>query len=122
MQGRDDLGALPDGRGHAFDLARADIADGKHAGKIGLERAMTVAEISTGAHKALLVERDARLPEPCRVRLSADKEEEMPDMAPRFLAARTAPPADGFEHAAFAFERSNLRLGKNLDIGKRRDA
>src|SRR3989442_6518783 len=97
VQRRDDLRSLPDRGRDPFHRTGAHVADGEHAGPAGLEGPAIGADIRTGAHEPLVVERYVAAGQPIGVRLGADEEEEVPDQ-PAHLLARLSP-ADRLERA-----------------------
>jgi hypothetical protein len=102
MDGGDHLRALADRGGDALRRARAHVADREDPVAARLQRRPTVAEV--GADEALRVAFDVRLVQPGGVRLGADQEEQMPDLAPRLLGRRQRAPAHRLEDPVCAFE------------------
>src|SRR5437867_11245665 len=97
VQRRDDLRSLPHRGRDPFHRTRAHVADGEHAGPAGLEWPAIGADIRTGAHEPLVVERDVAAGQPIGVRLGAGEEEEAavppaPLLAPLTPADRTDRP------------------------------
>ncbi|MGH8729051.1 MAG: hypothetical protein ACREV9_13080 [Burkholderiales bacterium] len=82
---------------------------------------MSVSQLGAGAHESLVVEHNAGIREPCRIRFGTDEEEKMANGPPRLLAGRTVTPANCFQYAAFALKTADLGLRENLDVGKRGD-
>src|SRR5207247_10194312 len=89
VQRRDDLRPLPHCGRDALHRTRAHVADGEHAGAAGLEWPATHADIRTGAHEPLVVERDVAAGQPTGVRAGADAEEEGLDRTAHLLARST---------------------------------
>src|SRR4051812_18642599 len=101
MDLRDDRGAFADRRRYALGRTSTHVADREYARQRRLERqrlaftrSMLFAiiiqrEICAGAHEAFVVETDAAINQPCRVRIGADEQEQMPRRF-FFLGARLA--------------------------------
>jgi hypothetical protein len=70
VQCRYDLCALSDGRRNALDRTRAHITDRVYAGQVGFER---LVDVCAGAHKAFVVEDDARPGQPVSIGIGADE-------------------------------------------------
>src|SRR4029453_9032782 len=116
MQRRHHLGTLADGGGDALHRAAAHVTDREDPAAAGLERVPLAGPgLGSRAYEALGVERDAPR-EPRGVRVGADEEEELRDLALALLAAVARAPADGFEAPVVAVERGDLGPHPHLDV------
>src|SRR5439155_8181296 len=107
VQCRDDLRPLSHCGRDAFHRTGPHVADGEHAGAAGLEWPATHADIRTGAHEPLVVERDVAAGQPTGVRVGADEEEEVLDWPAQLLAGSS--PADRSEGAVLPLGSGEVR-------------
>ena len=82
----------------------------------------TRAGIIARQDEALRVESDARSAEPVRIGLGTDKQKQMADRAPDFLASGAKSPANGLQHAAIAFKTTDRGARHHFHIGQGMDA
>ena len=83
---------------------------------------MVVAGIAAGEDKAFSIERYAGAVQPISIRGGTNKQEQVPDRTPYFLAGRIKPPADRFQHAVAPFNTADCCIRYDLDVGEAADA
>src|SRR5262249_58613356 len=100
----------------ALDRGCAHVADREDAAARCRERMASGARRCTGENEALCIERDLRTREPIGIRISTDKQEQMIDRAPHFLAGGARAPAHRAQHAIMAFKTAHSGAAYNLRI------
>ena len=116
------LGALTDRCGDPLDRFRAHVADGEDAGACRFQCMASGAGLGSGENEALCVESDARSAEPAGIGLCTNKQKQMADRSPSFLASDTESPANRLQHTVIAFKAADRGARHHFDIGEAADA
>ena len=107
------LCALADGSGYALDRTRAYITDCEYTGQVGFERPV---DVCAGAHKAFVIDHDARPSQPVGIWIRADECKKVADRKLPLVTGSMGATVDSFEDPVLPCESGDRRLGQDFDV------